>query len=106
MSGIPVSKLIEFAQTDLTEYEIYPRNFDYSTLRQQIEKDINMRYPSIVMDLDEEDIEAVTGVHGIEIRTMYEDADEHEGYYDTIDDAIDALNDMRELFPHLCRKKS
>ena len=101
MSGVPVSKLIEFAQEHATEYEIDPRNFDYPTLRQQIEKDINMRYPPM-----EEDLEAITGVHGIEIRTMYEDGDEHEGYYDTIDDAIDALNDMRKLFPHLCRKEN
>ena len=106
MSGVPVSKLIEFPLEHATEYEIYPRNFDYSTLRQQIEKDINMRYPPMEIDLNEEDLEAITGVHGIEIRTMYEDADEHEGYYDTIDDAIDALNDMRKLFPHLCRKES
>lgn len=106
MSGVPVSKLIEFAQEHATEYEIDPRNFDYPTLRQQIEKDINMRYPPMVMDVNEEDLEAIIGVHGIEIRTMYEDGDEHEGYYDTIDDAIDALNDMRKLFPHLCRKEN
>lgn len=68
----------------------------------------NFAYPIVHSDpaLDPEDLEAITGVHGIEIRTMYEDADEHEGYYDTIDDAIDALNDMRKLFPHLCRKES
>ena len=68
----------------------------------------NFAYPILNSDppLDPEDLEAITGVHGIEIRTMYEDADEHEGYYDTIDDAIDALNDMRKLFPHLCRKES
>lgn len=105
MSGIPVSELIKFAQEHPTKYKIYHRNF-CPTLRQQIEKDINMRYPPMVMDVNEEDLEAITGVHGIEIRTMYDDGDEHEGYYDTIDDAIDALNDMRKLFPHLCRKES
>ena len=68
----------------------------------------NLAYPIVHSDppIDPEDLEAITGVHGIEIRTMYEDADEHEGYYDTIDDAIDALNDMRKLFPHLCRKEN
>lgn len=50
---------------------------------------------------DPEDVENCIGVQGIEIRTMYEDADEHEGYYSTIDDAIEALNNMRKLFPHL-----
>lgn len=68
----------------------------------------NFAYPILNSDplLDPEDQEAIEGILGIEIRTMYEDADEHEGYYDTIDDAIDALNDMRKLFPHLCRKES
>ena len=68
----------------------------------------NFAYPVLNSDspLDPEDQEVIEGILGIEIRTMYEDADEHEGYYDTIDDAIDALNDMRKLFPHLCRKES
>lgn len=68
----------------------------------------NFAYPIVHSDLPlvSEDQEAIEGALGIEIRTMYEDADEHEGYYDTIDDAIDALNDMRKLFPHLCRKES
>ena len=77
MSGVPTSELIKFAQENPVSY-----------------------------NLDPEDQEAIEGILGIEIRTMYEDADEHEGYYDTIDDAIDALNDMRKLFPHLCRKES
>ena len=50
-----------------------------------------------------EDIENCLGVHGVEIRTMYEDSDEHEGYYDTIDEAIEALNEMRKIFPHLSK---
>lgn len=68
----------------------------------------NFAYPIVYSDppIDPEDQEAIEGILGIEIRTMYEDADEHEGYYDTIDDAIDALNDMRKLFPHLCRKEN
>ena len=68
----------------------------------------NFAYPIVHSDpfIDPEDQEAIEGILGIEIRTMYEDADEHEGYYDTIDDAIDALNDMRKLFPHLCRKEN
>lgn len=77
MSGVPISELIKFAQENPVSY-----------------------------DLSSEDQEAVEGILGIEIRTMYEDGDEHEGYYDTIDDAIDALNDMRKLFPHLCRKEN
>ena len=77
MSGVPTSELIKFAQENPVSY-----------------------------NLDPEDQEAIESILGIEIRTMYEDADEHEGYYDTIDDAIDALNDMRKLFPHLCRKES
>ena len=68
----------------------------------------NFAYPIVHSDppMVSEDEETTEGVLGIEIRTMYEDADEHEGYDDTIDDAIDALNDMRKLFPHLCRKEN
>ena len=48
-----------------------------------------------------EDIEAICDTQGIEIRLMMEDGDEHEGYYDTIDEAIEALEELRKIYPHL-----
>lgn len=50
---------------------------------------------------EEEDFNTILSAERIEIRIVYEESDEHEGYYDTIDDAIEALNDLRKLYPHL-----
>ena len=48
-----------------------------------------------------QDIENCLSAQGIEIRVLYEDEDEHEGYYHSIDDAIEALNELRKLHPQL-----
>lgn len=55
---------------------------------------------------DPEDIEAINDTQGIEIRLMMEDGDEHEGYYDTIDEAIETLEELRKIYPHLSRKEN
>ena len=49
----------------------------------------------------QQDIDNCLSAQGIEIRVMYEDEDEHEGYYYSIDDAIEALNELRKLHPQL-----
>ena len=50
---------------------------------------------------DPEDVDSCLSATGIEIRVMYEDEDEHEGYYSSIDDAIKALCDLKRLHPQL-----
>ena len=60
----------------------------------------------IIDDYNEEDLEAINDTQGIEIRLMMEDGDEHEGYYDTIDEAIEALEELRKIYPHLSRKEN
>ncbi len=49
----------------------------------------------------EEDIESLTSATGIEIRIMFDDCDEHEGYYDTIVEAIEALRELQDRYPYL-----
>ena len=49
----------------------------------------------------EEDIDSLTSATGIEIRIMYDDCDEHEGYYDTIAEAIETLRELQDLYPYL-----
>ena len=49
----------------------------------------------------EEDIESLTSATGIEIRIMYNDCDEHEGYYDTIAEAIENLRELQDRYPYL-----
>jgi len=49
----------------------------------------------------EEDIDSLTSAIGIEIRIMYDDCDEHEGYYDTIAEAIEALRKLQDRYPYL-----
>ena len=49
----------------------------------------------------EEDIESLTSATGIEIRIMYDESDEHEGYYDTIAEAIEALRELQDRYPYL-----
>lgn len=51
--------------------------------------------------ITDEDREVLDSATGIEIRIIYEDGDEHEGYYDSIDDAIDALKDLKKLYTNL-----
>lgn len=68
-----------------------------------IDKDKYADYLASIGITEPEDIENCIGVCGIEIRTMYEDGDEHEGYYSTIDEAIDALEELRKIFPHLSK---
>jgi hypothetical protein len=52
---------------------------------------------------DPEDIKSCLDATGIEIRVMYDDSDEHEGYYDSINDAIDALLSLSKLHPQLVK---
>ena len=50
---------------------------------------------------DPEDVDSCLSATGIEISVMYEDDTFHEGYYDSIDDAIKALCDLKRLHPQL-----
>lgn len=62
------------------------------------------QYKDYLMSLgitEPQDIDNCLSAQGIEIRVMYEDEDEHEGYYYSIDDAIEALNELRKLHPQL-----
>lgn len=53
---------------------------------------------------DPEDIKGCLDATGIEISVMYEDGDvEHEGYYDSINDAISALISLSKLHPQLIK---
>lgn len=49
----------------------------------------------------EEDIDSLTSATGVEIRIMYDDCDEHEGYYDTIAEAIETLRELQNRYPYL-----
>lgn len=49
----------------------------------------------------EEDIESLTSATGIEIRIIFDDCDEHEGYCDTIAEAIEALRKLQDYYPYL-----
>lgn len=52
---------------------------------------------------DPEDIEGCLNATGIEISVMYDDDIEHEGYYDSINDAINALLSLSKLHPQLMK---
>ena len=52
---------------------------------------------------DPEDIESCLSATGIEISIMYEDGTEHEGYYDSINEAIEALISLSKLYPQLIK---
>ena len=52
---------------------------------------------------DPEDIKSCLEATGIEIRVLYDDCDEHEGYYDSINDAVDALISLSKLHPQLVK---
>ena len=52
---------------------------------------------------DPEDIEGCLNATGIEISVMYDDDIEHEGYYYSINDAIDALLSLSKLHPQLMK---
>ena len=69
---------------------------------------INQEYIDYLRSIgitQKEDIDNILSVKGIEIRILYEDSDEHEGYYCTIDSAIKALENIRKLFPQLNEKE-
>ena len=53
--------------------------------------------------IDPEDINSCLSATGIEISVLSEYDTEHEGYYDSIDEAIDALNKLRKLHPQLSK---
>lgn len=61
----------------------------------------DLEYLASIGITDPEDIEATLDATGIEIRIMYDNADEHEGYYNTIDEAIEALQDLKRAYPQL-----
>lgn len=69
---------------------------------------INQKYMDYLRSIgitQKEDIDNISSAEGIEIRILYEDSDEHEGYYSTIDSAIEALENIRKLFPQLNEKE-
>ena len=53
---------------------------------------------------DPEDIESCLSATGIEISVMYEDDTCHEGYYDSINEAIEALLKLTKIHPQLLNK--
>ena len=54
---------------------------------------------------DQEDIDSCLSATGIEISIMYDEGIEHEGYYHSIDDAIEALQELRKLHPQLSKEE-
>ena len=54
--------------------------------------------------IDPEDIESCLSAIGIEISIMYEDDTCHEGYYDSINEAIEALLKLAKIHPQLLNK--
>ena len=51
-----------------------------------------------------EDIESCLSATGIEISVMTDEDTCHEGYYDSINDAIEALLQLAKIHPHLLNK--
>ena len=51
-----------------------------------------------------EDVEGCLSATGIEISVMYEDDTCHEGYYDSINEAIEALLKLAKIHPQLLNK--
>lgn len=51
-----------------------------------------------------EDIESCLSATGIEISIMTDEDTYHEGYYDSINDAIEALLQLAKIHPHLLNK--
>lgn len=50
-----------------------------------------------------EDIKSCLDATGIEISIMYEDDVVHEGYYDSINEAINTLVSLSKFHPHLVK---